>query len=275
MCSLPLEPLSHFPPHPIPLGCQRAPGLNFLCHIANSHWVPISHIVMCMFQYYSLYLSHPLLLLYPQVCYLGLHPHCCPENRFFSTILLDSICSCPFAKSCWLFETPWSAASETFLSFTVSQVSSNSYLLSWWCHPTISSSVIPFSCPQNICVNIWHLLFSFWLTSLCIIGSRFIHLISTDWNVFLFNGWVIFHCIYVPHILYPLICPWASRLLPCPAIVNSAAVNIGIPVSFSVMFFSVFMPNIGIVGSYGDFIPRFLRNHHTVFHSGCINLECK
>ena len=26
----------------------------------------------------------------------------------------------------------------------------NSYLLSWWCHPTISSSVIPFSsCPQS------------------------------------------------------------------------------------------------------------------------------
>ena len=25
----------------------------------------------------------------------------------------------------------------------------NSCLLSWWCHPTISSSVIPFSCPQS------------------------------------------------------------------------------------------------------------------------------
>ena len=29
-------------------------------------------------------------------------------------------------------------------------VCSNSYLLSWWCHPTISSSVTPFSsCPQS------------------------------------------------------------------------------------------------------------------------------
>ena len=26
---------------------------------------------------------------------------------------------------------------------------SNSFSLSWWCHPTISSSVIPFSCPQS------------------------------------------------------------------------------------------------------------------------------
>ena len=30
------------------------------------------------------------------------------------------------------------------------RVCSNSFLLSWWCHPTISSSVVPFSsCPQS------------------------------------------------------------------------------------------------------------------------------
>ena len=33
----------------------------------------------------------------------------------------------------------------------------------------------------------------------------------------LFNGWVIFHCIYVPHLLYPFICEWTSRLLPYPS----------------------------------------------------------
>ena len=31
-----------------------------------------------------------------------------------------------------------------------------------------------------------------------------------------FYGWVIFHCIYVPHLLYPFICRWTLRLLPCP-----------------------------------------------------------
>ena len=35
-----------------------------------------------------------------------------------------------------------------------------------------------------ICVSILYWCFSFWLTSLCIIGSSFIHLIRTDSNVF-------------------------------------------------------------------------------------------
>ena len=37
-----------------------------------------------------------------------------------------------------------------------------------------------------ICVNILYWCFSFWLTSLCIIGSSFIHLIRNDSNVYSF-----------------------------------------------------------------------------------------
>ena len=57
------------------------------------------------------------------------------------------------------------------------------------------------------------------------------------------------------------------------AIVNNATVNIGIHVFFPIIVFSGFMPSSGIVGSYCNFIPSFLRNLHTVLHSGYINLH--
>ena len=41
------------------------------------------------------------------------------------------------------------------------------------------------------------------------------------------------------------------------AIVNSAAMNNGIHVSFSIFISSGYMPRSGIVGSYGGFIPSF------------------
>ena len=68
----------------------------------------------------------------------------------------------------------------------------------------------------HTCVNIWYLLVSFWLTSLSMTVSRSIHVSTNDPILFLFNGWVIFHCIYVSHLLYPFLCWWAFRLFLCP-----------------------------------------------------------
>ena len=54
------EPPSQFPPHPIPQGHPSASTLRTLSHASNLDWWSLSHMIIYMFQCYSLKSSHPL-----------------------------------------------------------------------------------------------------------------------------------------------------------------------------------------------------------------------
>ena len=95
------------------------------------------------------------------------------------------------------------------------------------------------------------------LTSLCIIGSRFTYLIRTDSNSFFFMA-EKYYIVYMYHNVF--IHSSVNGHLGCfqvLAIVNSAAMNVGVLVSFSILVSSGYMPRIEIAGSYSSFIPRF------------------
>ena len=55
-CVLHPEPPSHLPLHPIPQGHPSAPALSTLSHASNLDWWSVSHMIIYMFQCYSLLL---------------------------------------------------------------------------------------------------------------------------------------------------------------------------------------------------------------------------
>ena len=89
------------PPHPIPLGCPRALTLGSLHLTSYSHWLSVLHMVMYMFQCYSLKLSHPRLdwsdlaaaapsLTVSKSLLLSLSLLCSHANSTINTIFLES-----------------------------------------------------------------------------------------------------------------------------------------------------------------------------------------
>ena len=95
----------------------------------------------------------------------------------------------------WLFVTPWVTACQASLSITDSAVQPNPSPLSRWCHPTISSSVVPFSsCPQSLPASE-----SFQMSQLFAWGGQSIGasalasvlpMTTQDWSPSEWTGWI-------------------------------------------------------------------------------------
>ena len=98
------------------------------------------------FYFSSLFLPHGLIL-----SSLSTQIKLC--EQLVSTVMCLSsypFCSVQLLSRARLFETSWSAACQTSYTSSTPRVYSNSCPLSRGCHPTISSSVIPFSsCLQS------------------------------------------------------------------------------------------------------------------------------
>ena len=84
-----------------------------------------------------------------------------------------------------LFATPWTAARQVSLSITNSWACLNSCQSNWWCHPIISSTVLPFSsCPQSFPAS-----GSFPMSQFCASGSQHIGA-SASASVLLIQDWI-------------------------------------------------------------------------------------
>ena len=113
-----------------------------------------------------------------------------------------------------------------------------------------------------------YLFFSFCINSIQQALDSFTSLWLTQIHSFFW--WVIIHYIYVPQLLSLFICCWTSRLLPCPGYCKKCCSVNWDTCDFFNYGFLRYMPSSGIAER---FIPSLLRNIHTVFQNGYINLH--
>ena len=101
------------------------------------------------------------------------------------------------AQSCpTLCKTPWTAAHQASSSVSPTPgVYSNSCPSSWWCHPTVSSSVVPFiSCLQSFPASGFFLRSQFFAScgqSIRASASAWVLPMNTqDWSPLWWTGWI-------------------------------------------------------------------------------------
>ena len=112
----------------------------------------------------------------------------------------------------------------------------------------------------------------FSLTDFTLYNRLWVHSAHYNWLKFFFIA-ELCSIVYMYHIFIHLSVDGRLSRFHVLAIVNSAAVTIGIHVSFWIVVFLRVCPGVGFAGSCGSFIPSLLSILYTVLHSGCINLH--
>ena len=112
------------------------------------------------------------------------------------------------------------------------------------------------------------------LPSLSMKISRSIHVVANDIISF-FLGWVIFHCIYVPHLLDPFLYWWTFRLLLCLGYSKWCCNELWHACIISIYsFFPSVCTRNGTAKSYCvSIFSFFLRKLYSILHSGCTSLD--
>ena len=95
----------------------------------------------------------------------------------------------------WLFATSWTTARQASLSITNSQSSPKPMSLSWWCHPTISPSVVRFSsCPQPFQASRYFQMSQLFASSGQSTGvsasTSVLPMNTQDWSTLGWTGWI-------------------------------------------------------------------------------------
>ena len=98
-----------------------------------------------------------------------------------------------------LFATPWTAARQASCPSSTPRAYSNSYLLNQWCHPTISSSVAPFSFHlQSFPASGSFPMSQFFLSGAQSIGvsasASVLPINTQDWSPLGWTGWISSQC---------------------------------------------------------------------------------
>ena len=91
--------------------------------------------------------------------------------------------------------TPWITAPQATCPSPTPRVHPNSCPLSWWCHPTISSLVVPwYSCPQSLPASesfLMNQLFTWGSQSIGVSALASVLPMNTqDWSPLEWTGWI-------------------------------------------------------------------------------------